>query len=60
MAARGLLENPALFAGFDVTPIGCVEKYIQLATQLGTPSYIIQNHILFMTERLFCSSGTYL
>ncbi|KAJ3263209.1 tRNA-dihydrouridine(20a/20b) synthase [NAD(P)+]-like protein, partial [Blyttiomyces sp. JEL0837] len=30
MAARGLLENPALFAGFDSTPLHAVETYLKL------------------------------
>lgn len=25
MSARGLLQNPALFAGYDVTPWECIE-----------------------------------
>merc|ERR1712080_412965 len=37
MAARGMLENPAMFAGFDVTPTRCVEDWVRLALTTGTP-----------------------
>jgi len=28
MAARGLLANPAMFAGYDATPIECVADWV--------------------------------
>lgn len=28
MVARGLLNNPALFAGHDVTPVQCVRDWV--------------------------------
>ncbi|OLY79664.1 tRNA-dihydrouridine(20a/20b) synthase [NAD(P)+]-like [Smittium mucronatum] len=27
MSARGLLQNPALFSGYDVTPLQCIKKF---------------------------------
>ena len=28
MAARGILENPAMYAGFDCTPVQCVQDWV--------------------------------
>ncbi|KAJ2506683.1 tRNA dihydrouridine synthase, partial [Coemansia sp. RSA 2052] len=50
MAARGLLQNPALFAGFDHTPLACVEKYVNRALAYGTPTFILHHHVMFMME----------
>ena len=35
MAARGLMENPALFQGFAASPLECVREYGQLAACRG-------------------------
>jgi tRNA-dihydrouridine synthase 4 len=35
MAARGLLANPALFAGFETTPVSCVQDFVDLALTVG-------------------------
>ena len=37
MCARGLLENPALFAGYERTPDECVQDWIRIALGYGTP-----------------------
>ncbi|KAL1920880.1 uncharacterized protein VTP21DRAFT_11515 [Calcarisporiella thermophila] len=50
MAARGLLRNPALFAGFERTPWECVEKYVKLALSYGTNHFIFHHHLQFMLE----------
>ncbi len=36
MCARGLLENPALFAGYSTTPIQCIKDWIDIALNSGT------------------------
>lgn len=28
MSARGMLENPAMYAGFECTPIQCVQDWV--------------------------------
>ena len=28
MVARGLLQNPAMFAGYDYTPLQCVKDWV--------------------------------
>ncbi|ORZ26823.1 hypothetical protein BCR41DRAFT_376887 [Lobosporangium transversale] len=51
MSARGILENPALFAGYDVTPWECVEDYVDLALSYGTNAFIFHHHLMFMLEK---------
>jgi len=35
MAARGLLANPALFAGFEQTPSECVRDFVDIVMEVG-------------------------
>ncbi|KAF9920573.1 tRNA-dihydrouridine(20a/20b) synthase [NAD(P)+]-like protein [Modicella reniformis] len=51
MAARGILENPALFAGYSTTPWECVETYVDLALSYGTNAFIFHHHLMYMFER---------
>lgn len=51
MSARALLENPALFAGHDVTPLSCVEEYIRLAITYAAPFQNVHYHVGKMTEQ---------
>jgi tRNA-dihydrouridine synthase 4 len=60
MCARGLLENPALFANYDITPVQCVKDWVNIAIEYGTPfSYFHQvliqmlQHVLPKNERRF-------
>ncbi|KAJ2760344.1 tRNA dihydrouridine synthase [Coemansia nantahalensis] len=55
MSARGLLQNPALFAGFEHTPLACVEKYVNAALAYGTPTSIMHHHVMYMTESIMSS-----
>ncbi|KAJ2000820.1 tRNA dihydrouridine synthase [Coemansia thaxteri] len=50
MSARGLLQNPALFSGANITPMECVEKYVNYALAYGTPTPIMHHHIMYMME----------
>ncbi|KAG0372825.1 tRNA-dihydrouridine(20a/20b) synthase [NAD(P)+]-like protein [Mortierella sp. AD032] len=51
MSARGILENPALFAGDTVTPWECIEDYIDLALSYGTNAFIFHHHLMYMLEK---------
>ncbi|KAG0360810.1 hypothetical protein BC939DRAFT_470483 [Gamsiella multidivaricata] len=51
MAARGILENPALFAGHTTTPWECIEDYVDLALSYGTNAFIFHHHLMYMFER---------
>jgi tRNA-dihydrouridine synthase 4 len=36
MVARGLLANPAMFAGYDLTPVECIRDWIEICVRTGT------------------------
>ncbi|KAI8826928.1 uncharacterized protein EV422DRAFT_491240 [Fimicolochytrium jonesii] len=50
MAARGLLENPALFAGYEHTPIEAVQKFVRLSTGYGSAHFILHHHLMYMLD----------
>lgn len=52
MAVRGILANPALFAGHEKTPWAAVEYFWHLATSYGLPFRITQHHLLEMMDKL--------
>ncbi|KAK4620056.1 tRNA-dihydrouridine(20a/20b) synthase [NAD(P)+] [Fulvia fulva] len=52
MAARGMLENPALFAGFEVTPVQCVHDFMAWAVKCPIPYPLVLHHIGEMTARM--------
>ena len=57
MAARGILENPALYAGYESTPWGCVERYVNYALSYGSNLHIFQHHLVEMTRGIFTKKG---
>lgn len=52
MAARGMLENPAMFSGAKHTPATCIRDWVQLAAQLGSPLTQFHQHLTFMLEHV--------
>ncbi|KAM9311742.1 tRNA-dihydrouridine(20a/20b) synthase [NAD(P)+]-like [Gastrophryne carolinensis] len=52
MAARGLLTNPAMFAGFEETPLTCIQEWTGLALEHGTPFTCFHHHLMYMLERI--------
>ncbi|KAL0962659.1 hypothetical protein UPYG_G00343510 [Umbra pygmaea] len=52
MAARGLLSNPAMFAGYSETPLECVWDWVDLATDQGTPFTCFHQHLIYMLEKI--------
>ncbi|KIS01181.1 tRNA-dihydrouridine synthase 4 [Cryptococcus deuterogattii 2001/935-1] len=50
MAARGLLANPALFAGYDKTPEDCVSQFINLGLDYGFNFSLFHRHLAYMLE----------
>ena len=50
MAARGLLENPALFAGYDKTPVSAIQKYIKCAISYGSDQFIFHLHLMSLFD----------
>lgn len=52
MAVRGILNNPALFAGYEKCPWGAVERFWDYSTTYGLPYRLIQHHLSCMMEGL--------
>lgn len=52
MAARGLLENPALFAGFEYTPVEAIYKFLAWAVHCPIPFPLVLHHVTEMTARM--------
>ncbi|KAH7092836.1 FMN-linked oxidoreductase [Auriculariales sp. MPI-PUGE-AT-0066] len=57
MAARGLLANPALFAGFEHTPDDAIKRFLQLAVDYGLQFGLVHRHIAFMLESRLSRPG---
>ncbi|KAK6462917.1 dihydrouridine synthase [Scheffersomyces coipomensis] len=52
MSARGVLTNPALFAGYSKTPWSAIELFWDLATSYGLPFRITQHHLSEMLDKV--------
>lgn len=52
MAARGMLENPAMFAGYDVTPAECVQMFMGYAIRCPIPFELVRHHLCDMTAKM--------
>lgn len=50
MAARGLLANPAMFTGAESTTLECLQDWVDIAVQLGTPLQLFHQHLMFMLD----------
>lgn len=50
MAVRGILSNPALFAGYKSTPWHAIEIFWDLVTAYGLPYRLTQHHLSEMLE----------
>lgn len=52
MSARGVLANPALFAGYDTCPWSAIEVFMDLAMSCGLTFRLVQHHLLQMMETM--------
>ncbi|NXU48637.1 DUS4L synthase, partial [Turnix velox] len=52
MVARGLLANPAMFAGYEETPLNCIQDWVDIALEHGTPFTCFHHHLMYMMERI--------
>lgn len=52
MAARGILENPAMFAGFEEVPEGCVKDFLHWAIKCPIPFPLVLHHVSEMTAKM--------
>lgn len=51
MAARGILENPAMYAGYAVTPTECVTDWVHTSLQRGASFSTFHHHLIYMLEK---------
>merc|ERR1712018_123932 len=51
MAARGILENPAMYSGAKITPASCIADWIHIAMDIGTPFTTFHHHLIYMMEK---------
>ncbi|KAJ9586026.1 hypothetical protein L9F63_020323 [Diploptera punctata] len=56
MAARGILSNPAMFAGYATTPFTCVEDWIAISKQTNVSFQCFHHHLVFMLEKVLPKS----
>ena len=52
MSARGILENPALFAGYSHTPKECVEDWVDLSLRTGVTFTQFHAHLIHMLDKV--------
>jgi len=45
MAARGILENPAMFAGYDTVPAVCIMDFLEWAVRCPVPFSLVLHHV---------------
>jgi len=50
MAARGILENPAMYAGYHSTPAQCIVDWVRLALTTGTHFTCFHHHLIYMVS----------
>ncbi|XP_055643839.1 tRNA-dihydrouridine(20a/20b) synthase [NAD(P)+]-like isoform X2 [Toxorhynchites rutilus septentrionalis] len=58
MTARGILSNPALFAGYKQTPLECIQKWLNITAEAGADITFqaMHHHLTFMAETLLTKS----
>ena len=52
MAARGILHNPAMFNGSILTPLSCVQDWVDISLRCGVTFTIFHHHLMYMMEKL--------
>lgn len=54
MAARGILSNPGMYAGYSETPLECVQNWLNIAAKAddNITFQCFHHHLTFMTEQL--------
>jgi len=52
MVAEALLENPALFAGHDKTPVSCLKDWFDISKEVEMILRLFQRHTEFMSHNI--------
>ena len=53
MAAQGLLNNPAMFLGYEHTPVQCIKDWLEICSSLGIHFTCFHNHLIYMLAKVF-------
>lgn len=56
MSARGLMENPALFANYETTPIQCVKDWVDISLEYGTGFIYFHTVLIHMLHNVLSRS----
>lgn len=56
MCAQGLLQNPAMFNGYPLTPVCCLKDWLDITLGLGTPFTSFHHHLIYMCEHIMTKS----
>lgn len=52
MAARGILQNPAMFGGYGEVPLHCIEDWVDISLSSGLTFTSFHHHLMHMLERV--------
>ncbi|XP_046850560.1 tRNA-dihydrouridine(20a/20b) synthase [NAD(P)+]-like isoform X1 [Xenia sp. Carnegie-2017] len=52
MAARGILVNPAMYAGYKSLPIQCLQDWIDISLSIGISYTHFHHHLMFMLKKV--------
>ncbi|KOC60979.1 tRNA-dihydrouridine(20a/20b) synthase [NAD(P)+]-like [Habropoda laboriosa] len=52
MSAKGILTNPGLFSGHSVTPLNCVQDWLDITSTIPTQFICFHHHLVFMLEKI--------
>ena len=52
MAARGILDNPAMYAGYTATPLQCVQDWVDIAMATGVTCTQFHHHLIRMLDKI--------
>ena len=52
MSARGILENPALYAGYSHTPSECVRDWVAMSLGTGVTFTQFHAHLIHMLDKI--------
>lgn len=52
MSARGILDNPALYAGYSHTPLQCVSDWVTFSLGTGVTFTQFHGHLIHMLDKV--------
>ena len=56
MAARGILQNPAMYDGFTSTPVQCVQDWVDISLRCGLTFTCFHHHLMYMLEKVMAKT----